>query len=556
MSTEESGTAVSNDAAVEHWQRLPLRALLHLCLEVLRENWALIAGGAVGGGWQIEKYTHIDLPAWALGPLAIVLMLLAALWRWWHLRYAIHAHHVHAVRGRWSREEHLLPFARVQGVRATQPIGLRLLGLHEVALESSGSESEEVKLPGVSDATLAQLRAAARRARSPQTPASHVSLPADADSVSTNANAPLHAPDAGQAEAEPDSDHAAPVLHRLNWRQIMLVALTSGRTLAIAPLLLYFANRVGDDALDRWLWKPLKVWTENHSDTFMHALVGGVISAAVIVLVIAVLAIAWGLWRYWDFRLQQLPREWHQHSGLITRYAQTLRPERACAVIWEQGALQRPFGRGWLRVAVAGENETQAAAEGKTSRSFRVPWLGLRAALRLRNEVFNRHPETLKKFARFQGIDRYYMERNRRYFIVAPCVLAAATLGVLSIWQWPLVKLLLMFALPLLPLLILHAEWQLRRRYRHWRFAVSAQALRIQQGMVSRQLAFIPWSAVQGVVLEQSPGERKRQLASLQFILPHASVELPCLPLADAQALFNYAAAQAVMPATTASGSA
>ncbi|MBL8297429.1 MAG: PH domain-containing protein, partial [Rhodanobacteraceae bacterium] len=494
-------------------RRLPRRALLRIAADVLRENWAVLFGGAWGSSWQAEKYWRTDITPWLFGVFFITLLLAIAFWRWWYLRFALRDDVLYVRKGRWNVQEVILPWARVQGLQLTQPVVSRLLGLHDVNVESAGAEKAAVQLPGMDAALLRQLRA-----RSQQQPG-----------VS--------------AEDGPAPADATELLYRLSTKQVLGVALTSWRTLLAAPVLYWFADRMDiGDQLMRWL-APAETWVKAHLQSLGGQLTLALASALLTLLGLLLAAMVWGVWRYHDFRLFRRRsggrEEWLQQSGLVARYAQTLPIARIAALTWTQNPLMRVLGRGELHCAAIGDADEENGLEKNRNSSFRLPWRSEREWLTLRNALY---PLALRaKASRYQALHPYYLQHNRKYFI-APPVLVMLAVSALPFWPaWPFWLIAAGYGGL--------AEWQSRRRYRHWRFALSAECLRVQWGCWSRTQMFIPWNAVQRAIYEQSPGARRRGVASLSLVLPFATLKLPALLLSDAQDLFNYVSAKTLAPA-------
>lgn len=520
-------------AIAPKWRHLPLRALGPLTWPVLRTHWGWILGGTAGGGWQLKNALPAEFGAWVLPLLFFLLVAGITFLRWRNFRFYLTVQALHIRRGGISREETILEFARVQGLQVHQSLLLRLFRLHDVALETSGSEADAAHLPAASLEIVNELRQHLQR------DASHAaSLPAAE---------PHLVPDAAAVVLEsvpPAMPHAAKGLHRLEWPELLRMSLTSMQTLAIGPLLLGLLSRMQDHALKNHIWLPLHGffvarfanWNDDYT---MLAMLGlGLIGSAL-------LAVVWGTWRFGHYQLQQQGHEWHQQSGLLTPHAQTMNPVRTCGVIWSQNFLQALFGRGWMRVAMVGDSGTRRSTSDQlegVNRAFRVPWLGYRKALRLQQQLLASQPLVLQKHARYQTLAPQYLARNRVQNLGGPLLLALG--GWLLLYGTDQIG---HFALGALLWLVL-GEWLLRRRYGSWRFAVALHSLRLQRGVFSRSRTLLPWTAVQSVALKQSVPDRFFKVAQIELVAPFGRIVLPCLPLAEARVLFDFVAAQAIVP--------
>lgn len=533
-------------AADPQWQRLPLRAIGPLTWPVLRAHWRWIAFGTASGGWQLKNAMPAESGAWALPLLFVLLVGIITFLRWRNLRFYMSAQALHIRRGGLSRQETVLEFARVQGLQVHQGVILRLFRLFDVALETSGSETDAAHLPAASAEILDRLRQHLRRdARHASShPAAHSLAPdtAGLQRELARSGAPETPPGSGNAAA---ALPATTELHRLDWQDLLRMALTSIQTLVIGPLLLGLLSRGQDHAIRDYLWLPLHGffmshlanWNEEYTKLAMGVL--GLAGSAL-------LAVGWGMWRYGNYHLQQQLHEWHHQSGLITPYAQTMNPVRTCGVIWSQNLLQGMFGCGWMRIAMVGDSGARRSSEDQlegVSRAFRVPWLAYRKALRLQQQLFASQPFVLQKGARYQTLAPQYLMRNRLPYLCLPLLLSLA--GWLLLYGAEGLGLpAAMGALLWLGL----GEWLLRRRFASWRFAVAAHSLRLQRGVFSRSRTLLPWTAVQSVALKQSSLDRFFKVARIELAAPFGKIALPCLPLAEARVLFDYAASQAIVP--------
>lgn len=520
------------------WRHLPLRAILLLLWPALQRHWKLVLGGTAGGIWQLKNVVP-NFPFWAVPLLAIALIFGITVYRFISLRFCIDAQGVQLKRGLWEREEVIMPFSRVQGMQLHQPLWLRVLGLHEVVLESSGSEHDALLLPAVSDEIVEELRLHMRREGAAMPSGANRSPQGTATAGLDNEDAPASAD--GSTGAGSHATDGGIALHSLNRRELLLLSLTSVQTLMIGPLVLGTLSRMGEGENKKWFWTHVKLWVQHYFATTDE----GVMAAIIIVggvLGTLLLALAWGAWRYAGFHLQQNGNEWHQRSGLITPFAQTLHPARAIGVAWTQNFLQHRFGLGWLQIKTMGGTNDGHHPESH-SRAFRVPWLSYVKALQLQQRLYAQQPGVLAKAARYQAVSPLYLKRNRFKFIILP-----ACLTLLAAWMWLGMKPALLYFLTPCLLWLALGEWRLRGGYRRWRFAISADSLRVQSGFWQCTRMLLPWSAVQSVHLKQSPFDRRWQLANVVLNLPFGRVVLPCLPLADARKLFDYAAAQAILP--------
>ena len=522
----------------EIWQHLPLRAALLLIWPALRSEWQIIFGVMAGGSWQLKSASNSALSAWGIPLLFILLALLAGLLSWWRFRFSMSDEGVQIRQGFLRRQEVILPFSRILGLQSSQSLLLRLFGLHEVVLESAGSEHEQVVLPAVSELMVSRLRAHLQRVA--QTEASSTQVPIQTFQADSDAAKPTGAGEVAQPIAGFE--------FHISWSDLLLLSFTSIQTLFVGPFLVgvFYRGTNQSTRKEGSMWEPLYQFAQQHfgvTDEITRAIMLGIFLFVMTFL----LALVWGWWRYGGLHLRQSGNQWQQTSGLIARYTQTLNALRACAVIWKQNPLQAIFGRGWLRVAMMGEDSRQEERNGQSS-SFGVPWISYKNTLRMQARLFEKQVGVTKKAACYQRVSPLYLKQNRRKHVLWPMLM------MLLMGGWMLMngmKTGLQFGGVVALVWLAVSEMRVRGHYRRLRFAISEASLRLQGGCWGRTRMLLPWSAVQSVCLKQSPVDRRWGLASIEMMVPFGKVKLPCLPLADARVVFDYVASRAILPLTT-----
>jgi putative membrane protein len=518
------------------WQHLPLRAALLMIWPALRSEWQIIFGVMAGGSWQLKSASNSALSAWGIPLLFILLALLAGILSWWRFRFSMNDKGVQIRQGFLRRQEVILPFSRILGLQSSQSLLLRLFGLHEVVLESAGSEHEQVILPAVSESMVSRLRAHLQRVA--HTEASSVQVPIQTFQASSDAAKPAGAGDVAQPRAGFE--------FHISWPELLLLSFTSIQTLFVGPFLVgvFYRGTNQSTKAEGAMWEPLYQFAQQHfgvTDEVTRA----IMLAIFLFVMTLLLALIWGWWRYGGLHLRQAGNQWQQTSGLIARYTQTLNALRACAVIWKQNPLQAVFGRGWLRVAMMGEDSRQEERNGQSS-SFGVPWISYKNCLRMQTRLFEEQVGVTEKAARYQPVSPLYIKQNRRKYVLWPVLLMMGTLTLMNG-----VENAIMFGGGVGLLWLVVGEIRVRGHYRRLRFAISEASLRVQLGCWGRTRMLLPWSAVQSVCLKQSPLDRRWGLASIEMTVPFGKVKLPCLPLADARVVFDYVASRAILPLDT-----
>jgi putative membrane protein len=230
--------------------------------------------------------------------------------------------------------------------------------------------------------------------------------------------------------------------------------------------------------------------------------------------------------RFYGFRLEESPAELVARGGLLERVEQALRRDKIRGIRYQQGPLGRLLGVGALHGTQTTSGGMVASAEGPRSKqTFLVPALRPGAFPALAAVLLP--GATPPEAEAFHGIS----PRFRRSLGLRLLPLAAF-LGFLF---WLLVGLPVPLAvgLPVLTLGGIHLRW------RQWGWARGGGLLWVRQGFLGRQVEAFPVGRVQGVVLRDSPVQRRYGLRTLELTFPQGSTTIPFLPEGDAVALAN-----------------
>ena len=322
-----------DDLKAGAWQRLhPLSALFvaaHLLRHVALPVLVAVVFGR-GSGWEVWA-------AFPLGLTAIWAVLQAS-----RYRYALQGAELVIHEGVLGRRVRHVPLARIHNTSRVRKLPHRLLGVTELHLESaSGGKPEAVmQVLGLDQA----LRLEQALRGTPQ------AAPAEA----------LSTPEIAGANA---SRPAVQLLHRLGSLDILKLGLISNRGMVIVGAA--FAALAQKPELHRRFMGWLSVPTAWVRQAFVRLAESGHwlwLAAEIALLVLAfvvfvrVLSVVLAFFRYHGFRLEQDGEKLLMHRGLSTQVTATARLPRLQR--WElvETWLHRRFGRCRLAVSVAGHD--------------------------------------------------------------------------------------------------------------------------------------------------------------------------------------------------------
>lgn len=318
------------------WQRLhPLSALFvaaHLLRHVALPVLAAVIFGR-GSDWEVWE-------VWAAVPLGVT-----AIWavlQASRYRYALQGDELVIHEGVLGRRVRHVPLARIHNTSRLRKLPHRLLGVTELHLESASGGKPEAVMQVLGQAQALRLEQALRAM--PQA----ASAPAVA------------APPAAGASTSPP---AVRLLHRLGSLDILRLGLISNRGMVIVGAA--FAAVAQKPELHRRVMDWLSVPTAWVRQAFVRLFESGhwLLQAAEIALLVLafllfvrLLSVVLAFFRYQGFRLEQDGEKLLVHRGLSTQVTATARLPRLQR--WElvETWLHRRFGRCCLTVGVAGHD--------------------------------------------------------------------------------------------------------------------------------------------------------------------------------------------------------
>lgn len=134
----------------DNWQRVSPLAIIHYGLTFLRQLVGSNPGpmlGIVAGSLAFARESPLMIATTVL--TLIVLGILMAVLGWLRFLYRVHDGAIQVQQGVFTRHKLTLAFERIQNVRLERPVYLRPFSLARLTIESAGSASDEVHLPGI-----------------------------------------------------------------------------------------------------------------------------------------------------------------------------------------------------------------------------------------------------------------------------------------------------------------------------------------------------------------------------------------------------------------------
>ena len=480
---------------VSDWSRVSPLSMIHQAIAFIRQLVGTNPGpllGLLAGAYAFAQRSPLMLATTAatLAGGGIALLVLA----WLRFQYRVCEETIQVQQGVFTRQSLSLEFDRIQNVRIETPLYLRPFGLARLSIESAGSSSEEVHLPGI---PVAHAQALRDRALASGTEA-----------------------DAGESDGGHETDAAPEQLLSRRPSDLVIYGISSPAILwggAILASILGAATRRLEEAQGEA--ELLRGLAERFPDAASQAwlIAGGIIA---LFGVMTVFSIIMALVRYHGYRLEKSGDRYRLHSGLITRREQGLRQYRIQHVRLAQSLVARLFGRHHLTCHQIGMVQPDQP-EGAGSRLM-APALTVREQQQLLTHLL---PGLGWESLAFKGVSWRYMLPRLAFW---GGLWTAAALGALyqdtSAW--------ILATAPIPPALI----W-LNWRRQGW--CLDGEYLVLRGGLFGCHYTVFAGFRAQTVRIYESPLQRRAGLANLTTRLGSGGFLVPFIHRRDAGMLMD-----------------
>lgn len=445
-----------------------------------------------------------SLPAVLIGATVLVLIaLVISLLSWWRYTFSVQEGELRVENGVLSKNRLVIPLDRVQGVSIQQKFLHRLVGLVEVTADTAGAALAEFNLAAVKRPIAEALQAAAADQRAVATTAEPATL----------ANGAVDA--VAEAFTPPVAEESERVVVKRTPRDIVKLGLTTFPLAGLAllgPLVavaLEFEDRVDiptpDVVVDPGIWL---VWA---------------VPLAVIAVVILglTLNVAQSFLRLWDLTITRTASGLRRNAGLLSKSSTASSIPRIQIVRVRQSWSSRLVNM--ADVTLVGVNRLSAAAAGGAIGVGPISVPGCSEA----------DVSALREIALDGALGVTSLERTVSSAIVfketrnTTVVVILSIVGLWFIAAW----------WPLLLLILIPWRWGVvRRQARLRRWGISHDAVADRQQFIGWTSSETLLRKINSVTVHQSLFERKRDLATISFVLAGGVVSIGMIPFEQAKA--------------------
>jgi len=480
------------------WHRVSPLAIIHHGLTFLRQLVGSNPGpllGLVAGTVAFARESPLMIATTAL--TLVLLGVAMAVMGWLRFLYRVHDGALQVQQGVFTRHKLTLAFERIQNVRLERPVYLRPFGLARLTIESAGSASEEVHLPGIPLAEAEGLRDRALH----ETPSRQ----------------------APEAEVPGADSPASQELLRRRPSDLIIYGISSPAILwggAIAASLLGALTRNMGDARNQQ--------AEQAMNTLLEAMPGWLpdflalpLAILLLLLLMALASMTMALLRYQGYQLFREGERYRVTSGLVTRREQGIRHQRIQHLHMAQSFVARLFRRHHLSCHPIGPSLPDQPDGG--GGALMAPSLTPVEQARIIEALY---PGLDWENLRFQQVSaRFMLPRFAFWGLLA--VITAVWVAVSDVPAWTLALFL-----PVPPLILLN--------WRRQGWCLQGERLILRGGLIGCHYTLFDAYRVQTLRLFQNPLQRHAGLANLGIRLGSGGFRIPFIPWGTGARLMDH----------------
>lgn len=427
-------------------------------------------------------------------------LILGSILYYFSFRFKVIEEQVIVHKGIFNKEDISLKFDRIQNVNVSIPWYFTPFKLVNCILDSAGSTSKEIIIPGIDIGYAEELSKKVHSFQHQQT---------------ENQEKDIHL---GEVEI------SEPTL-RIGPKEIIKYSLTNTVILIFAAALFPFIQKFVE---------KLDLNIKGHLSDIVELLPLPKFAAILVVfftmlflllVVLMSISVVTSLIRFYRYEFYHEPKRLRRVAGLLERHQISIRKQKIQGITIKQNIIARLFNRVTLQIHQTQGSQINPAVGSK--QRFIIPMLEADQWQSYASMAFS---DFKAQELEFRPIERSYLYRNFRYFVLLPVLMLITVLS----FNFSLYHLSWLFLLPLGWLLC----WQKYRRYGVWH---DQNFVVIRAGFLGINYTLFPLYKLQQVVLVQTLLQKPKEVAKLKLQLAFVRLSIPYLKQSFAEALMNLA---------------
>jgi putative membrane protein len=507
----DSDSDSENTAAIletqDDWQVLSPVAILYFTVSVFKHlfgNFIYFIPALALSYKSLLEHPFIWLPAILT---AFVLLTLFAFVSFKVYRYRLTDNNIEIRSGIFSKKHLNLPFSRVQNVKIEQPIYYRFTGHACLQLDTAGSAKNEAKLVAIKLDFAQQLKVRI------QSQVQNDVVDINQDNMSSDA--------VEQNETSGSHVYQETVINQRKLSDLVIHGITSNRIWIFLGGLAPFYDNIFDSisewltSLDIDLSQLFSLQTHSLLEVGLYALS----LTMVIMFVLVSFSVIGAIVSFYGYTLSKLDDKYIRRSGLFTKHEVSMRLSRLQMIVQKQDWLDVVLKRINLKFEQSnafGKNLSSSAASSKII----VPSIKPNECQTLIDDAYpNNNLNALICNDGFESISRRFILRNI-IFVLMPLWLII-TSSTLMNDQLMISALISALFIGLCALVVL--------RWKRWGIARDQNFVYLRKGLIGVDYYCFPKYKLQQTQFKQNLLMKRRQLATVKFILASGSLKVPMI---------------------------
>tara|TARA_R110002153_G_scaffold14940_7_gene53753 strand:+ start:9564 stop:11180 length:1617 start_codon:yes stop_codon:yes gene_type:complete len=507
-STLDSGDLAAPLKIKDDWQVLSPVAILYFAVSVFKHLFSniiyLIPAIAVSYKSVLE-HPFIWLPAILA---AFTLLTLFAFVSFKVYRYRLTEDNIEIRSGIFSKKHLNLPFSRVQNVKIEQPIYYRFTGHACLQLDTAGSAKNEAKLVAIKLDFAQQLKA-------------RIQNQVQKDEGDTNLENLSADPAASISGSESNKAHQEIVLNQRNLSDLVIHGITSNRIWIFLGGLAPFYNNIFD-SIGEWITSLGIDLTELFSLQTHSLLEVGLYALSLAMLVMLVMvsfSVIGAIISFYGYTLSKLDDKYIRRSGLFTKHEVSMGLSRLQMVVQKQDWLDVLLKRINLKFEQSNSFSKNLSASASSSKII-VPSIKPHECQALIDDAYpDNSLNALVGNDAFAPISKRFIFRNIVYVLMPLWLII--TSSTLMNGKFMISALLSVLFVGLCGLVVL--------RWKRWGIARDQNFVYLRKGLIGVDYYCFPTYKLQQTQFKQNLLMRRRQLATVKFVLASGSLTVPMI---------------------------
>ena len=406
--------------------------------------------------------------------------------KYFSLRYQILDDELIVSQGVFFQRDRTVPVERIQNIDLVQNVLHRLFGVAEVRIETASGTEAEATLRVLSMAKVEQLRNAIFKS-------AQVAKPIKAE----DANTPADVVEDHQISQESETLLSIPA------SSLIRAGLASNKGNILLGVLFGLYFQFDEQVTSVFDFKKTIENFTNNSSTNTVVFVS-IAAALFLFILFRLLGIAWYLLRFQGYQLTLSGEDLRIQCGLFTRVSATVPRKRIQFISIHRNLLMRWMNLAAIRIETAGGSSqgNEDATKSVSSRWF-VPVVPNKDVKRL-VEQLRPGLQWEEDSMEWKGVSPKANRRLTRMAIVLAVLTGLVGLAIYRPWGW-------LFGLGALPLYI----WIAWKRSQSKKYARNQDIIVYRSGVFTRKTSLTFFEKIQTVRLDQSPFDRRWNMATL-----------------------------------------